>query len=58
MQHGYPKYLLPDAGSQLVKGCEDMSYSFSDSKQKLYTEHGTQYIVCPVGAHYVHGKVE
>ena len=35
-----------------------MSYSFSDAKQKLYTDHGTQYIVCPVGAHYVHGKVE
>ena len=55
---GYPKYLLPDPGSQLVKGCENMTYSFSDAKHKLSVEHGTNYSVCPVGAHYVHGKVE
>ena len=55
---GYPRYLLPDAGSQLVKGCEDMSYSFVDAKQKLFVEHGVDYIPCPVGAHYTHGKVE
>ena len=55
---GYPKYLLPDPGSQLVKGCQEMNYSFIDSKQKLCVEYGTQYMVCPVGAHYVHGKVE
>ena len=55
---GYPKYLLPDAGSQLVKGCEDMQYSFLDTKQKLSTEYGTEFTPCPVGAHYVHGKVE
>ena len=56
--YGYPKYLLPDRGSQLVKGCEDMTYSFTDLKQKLYIDYGTQYIMSPVGAHYVHGKVE
>ena len=55
---GYPRYLLPDPGSQLVKGCQDMTYSFSDTKQKLFTEYGVDYIPCPVGAHYVHGKVE
>ena len=55
---GYPRYLLPDAGSQLVKGCESMSYSFSDVKQRLFVNHGVDYIPCPVGAHYVHGKVE
>ena len=55
---GYPRYLLPDAGSQLVKGCEDMSYSFVDAKQKLFVEHGVDYVPCPVGAHYTHGKVE
>ena len=57
-QFGYPRYLLPDAGSQLVKGCEDMQYSFTDTKQKLSVEYGVQYIPCPVGAHYIHGKVE
>ena len=55
---GYPMYLLPDQGSQLVKGCENMSYSFTDCKQKLSNEYGVQYLPCPVGAHYVHGKVE
>ena len=55
---GYPKYVLPDPGSQLVKGCETMNYSFSNTKQKLSFEYGVNYTVCPVGAHYVHGKVE
>ena len=55
---GYPKHVLPDAGSQLVKGCQNMSYSFTDSKQKLHIEYGVNYELCPVGAHYVHGKVE
>ena len=55
---GYPKYVLPDYGSQLVKGCEDMTYSFTDVKQKLSTEHGVDFRPCPVGAHYIHGKVE
>ena len=55
---GYPRYLLPDPGSQLVKGCQDMTYSFADTKQKLFFEYGVDYIPCPVGAHYVHGKVE
>ena len=35
-----------------------MTYSFADLKQNLYTDYGTQYIMSPVGAHYVHGKVE
>ena len=55
---GYPRYLLPDPGSQLVKGCQDMSYSFVDTKQRLFNEDGVDYIPCPVGAHYMHGKVE
>ena len=57
-QFGYPKYLLPDAGSQLIKGCQDMQYSYTDSKQILSVEYGVQYEPCPVGAHYIHGKVE
>ena len=57
-RYGYPKFLLPDEGSQLVKGCKDMNYSFIDAKQQLSSEFGVQYIPCPVGAHYVHGKVE
>ena len=55
---GYPRYLLPDPGSQLIKGCEDMSYSFVDTKQRLSGEFGVEYMPSPVGAHYNHGKVE
>ena len=40
---GFPKKLLPDAGSQLIKGCEDMSFSYTDLKNKLHKEYG---VVC------------
>ena len=51
---GYPKP-LPDAGSQLVKGCQVMTLKCSDIKHKLHSECGVE---CPVGAHYMHGKFE
>ena len=56
--YGYAKYILPDAGSQLIKSCEDMRYSFTDTKNKLHHEFGAEYSACPVDAHYDHGKVE
>ena len=55
---GYPKMVLPDEGSQLVRGCEGMVLSFSDISQKLSREYGIEFKTCPVGAHNVHGKVE
>ena len=55
---GYPKVLMPDPGSQLVRGCKDMVLSFSDISMKLSTEFGVEFKTCPVGAHFVHGKVE
>ena len=57
-RYGYPKYVLPDAGSQLIKSCEDMRYSFTDTKHRLFKEYGVDFRTCPVGAHYMHGKVE
>ena len=54
---GYPRKLLPDAGSQLVKGCGSMIIVFTDVKNRLH-EYGVDYDLCPVGAHYMHGKVE
>ena len=54
---GYLKNLLPDAGSQLVKGCQTMKIKFSDLSNKLH-EYGVEFETCPVGAHYMHGKVE
>ena len=56
--HGYPKKLLPDYGSQLIKGCKDMTITFYDLKHRLETEYGISFEACPVGAHYVHGRVE
>ena len=57
-RYGYPSSLLPDPGSQLVRGCKDMVLSFSDIHHKLSVEYGVSFQTCPVGAHYVHGKVE
>ena len=54
---GYPRKVLPDAGSQLIKGCESMKLTFFDIRDKMH-EYGVNFEVCPVGAHYMHGKVE
>ena len=35
-----------------------MILSFSDLTHRLFIEHGVEFKTCPVGAHYVHGKVE
>ena len=50
--------VLPDEGSQLIKGCQNMIISLSDIRHKLGIEYGIEVKICPVGAHYVHGKVE
>ena len=55
---GYPKSLNIDEGSQLLKGCKDMVISFIDLQHRLSVEYGIDFKTCPVGAHYVHGKVE
>ena len=51
---GYPKMVLPDEGSQLIKGCQNI-ISLSDIRNKLDIEYGIDVKICPVGAHYVHG---
>ena len=55
---GFPKMLLPDQGSQLLKACGDVTLSFQDIKGQLNKEYGVQFKPCPVGAHYMHGRVE
>ena len=55
---GYPKKLILDAGSQLIKGCQTMIIKFSNVKYKLHEEYGVKFETCPVGAHYMHCKVE
>ena len=55
---GYPKILLPDEGSQLVKGCKEMQLNLTDIRHKLSIEYGVEFEMCPVGGHNMHGKVE
>jgi hypothetical protein len=55
---GYPKKLMPDAGSQLLKGCKEMQLEFYDLKHRLHKEFGVEFETSPIGAHYVHGRVE
>ena len=35
-----------------------MELRFTDLKHRLHSEIGTQFETCPVGCHYMHGKVE
>ena len=39
---GYPKKLMPDEGSQLVKGCEVMKLKFYDIKHRLHERYGAR----------------
>ena len=55
---GYPKILLTDEGSQLVKGCANMLISFHDTQHKLSQDTKVEFQICPVGGHNMHGKVE
>ena len=55
---GFPKVLLPDPGSQLIKVCKETNLKFRDIKGQLNAEYGIEFSPCPVGAHYQHGKVE
>ena len=56
--YGYPKFLLPDEGSQLTKCCKTMQISLVDIQHKLNTEYGIQFEMYPVGGHNMHGKGE
>ena len=55
---GYPKMLLPDEGSQLVKSCETMKFNFRDIQNKLHVDMKVEFDTCPVGGHNMHGRVE
>ena len=55
---GYPKILLPDEGSQLLKSCKEMKFNFKDTKQQLFQNAQVEFYPCPVGGHNMHGRVE
>ena len=55
---GYPKFMVIDEGSQLIKGCDNMRMSFTDTKGKLHRDMMVDLTTCPVGGHNYNGKVE
>ena len=55
---GYPKILVSDEGSQLVKGYSDMRISFTDLKNKLNSLVSVEFDIVPIGGHNMTGKVE
>ena len=57
---GHPAKLFIDSGSQLVKTCNDIEYSWMSIVDHLSRHHGTgiQHEICPVGGHNFHGTVE
>lgn len=56
----HPVKLYPDAGSQLLKACQDMEISWVNVAHTLNAEYGVgvEFEACPVGGHNVHGMVE
>ena len=50
--------ILPDEGSQLIKGCSNMTLNIRNIRNTLSTEYGVEFATCPVGGHNVHGRVE
>ena len=55
---GYPKILVSDEGSQLVKGYGDMHLSFSDLKGKLHMNMDVEFDLSTIGGHNMSGKFE
>ena len=50
---GYPKYLLPDEGSQMVKACKTMQLNFTDIQNQLQPDIQVKFEVCPVSGHFI-----
>ena len=56
--NGYPKLLLCDEGSQLLKACKEIKLNFRDVHHQLHKDVDVQFKTCPVFGHNMHGKVE
>ena len=57
-ENGYPKILVSDTGSQLLKAYDSMKISFSNVKNELHKHMAVEFDVVPVGGHNITGKVE
>ena len=55
---GCPKKLLPDEGSQFIKGCTSMKLDIRDIKYRLSQNVKIDFETCPVSGHNMHGEVE
>ena len=55
---GYPKILLLDEGSQLIKGCKNMKLNFQDIRHQPHVNVNVEFELCLVGGHNTNGKVE
>ena len=49
---------INDRQGKPASGCKAMVISFIDLKHKLNVEYGIDIKMCPVGAHYMHGRAE
>ena len=55
---GYPRYMMVDEGSQLVKGCEVMRLEFTNILGQLSRGIMVDFDTCQFGGHDFNGKVE
>ena len=55
---GYPRFMLIDEGSKLVKGCESIRLTFANIRNKLHKDTIVTLDTCHVGEHNYNGKVE
>ena len=55
---GFPKTVLCDEGSQLVKGCDETKITFTDVANKLNQDVNIDFKVCPVGGNNMYEKDE
>ncbi|XP_066918232.1 uncharacterized protein [Clytia hemisphaerica] len=56
--HGFPKRLFCDSGSQIIKGCDQMRLDFNNIQHQLHKRVSVDFTVCPVGGHNMNGKAE
>ena len=56
--YGWPKHLMVDQDSALMKALYNAEVNLRDLQHVLYSEHGVMFTTCPVGGHNQHGHVE
>ena len=55
---GFPKYLMIDQDSAIMKGLKEATVNLRNLQHQIYNEKGVIFTTCPVGGHNVHGHVE